>query len=423
MADLRSAPQEVTIEKLVHGGQGLATLPDGRRVFVWNALPGEVLNVRLLKSKKGFAEAIAEEVVKASPDRIAPVEPESYLATSPWQMMTFEAENRHKKDILLETFEREKVTLPPFEFVNGKQQLGYRSKMEFGLWGDDEGIHLAHFVRGSHGKTKVKGSALAPAALNDAAAAVIAEINKHHMRAGDIKSMMIRTDQSGNAVVALFVKRDDFTRISKPANLQGLVVYYSNPKSPASVPTRVLYEEGKRTLSDKVLGVELMYDVLSFFQVHLPVFEMAAKRIDYFSGGSKNKVDMYSGVGSIGIPIGGTTVLVELDDANVQMAQKNVGSLPIKVVHASTEKALDYITNDACIILDPPRAGLHADVTQAIIDKKPKQVIYLSCNPSTQARDVKMLLDGGYTIVAFEGYNFFPRTPHIESLIVLELKK
>lgn len=412
--------EEVTIEKLVHGGQGLGTLSDGRRVFVWNALPDEVVKARLLKSKKGYAEAIAEEIVKASPDRVDPEEPDSYLATSPWQMMNFAAENRYKKEILAETLAREKVELPKFEFVTAGTELGYRNKMEWGLWGDDEGISLAHFVRGSHGKTKVKSSILANDNLNDAAGAIMTEINKHKMRAGDIKSVMVRTNQKGEAVVALFVKREDFIKLEKPDNVKGLVVYYSNPKSPASVPTKLLYELGERTLSDKVLGVELKYDVLSFFQVNLPVFEVAVKQIDYFTGGSKNKIDMYSGVGSIGIPIGGTTTLVELDFHNAEMAKQNIDYLPIKVVQASSEKALEYITGDACIIVDPPRAGLHADVTQKLIEEKPKQIAYLSCNPSTQARDVKLLLDGGYKIRFFEGYNFFPRTPHIESLIVLE---
>ncbi len=413
--------EEVTIEKLVHGGQGLGTLPDGRRVFVWNALPGETVKVDLLKSKKGFAEAIANEVIRASPDRIPPLEPDSYLATSPWQMMQWETENRSKKEIIEETFAREKVGLPAFEFVHGKKEFGYRSKMEFGLWGDDDGIHLAHFVRGSHGKTKVKGSALASDELNAAAAAVLAEITSHTMRAGDIKSIMIRNDQKGNSVVALFVKREDFTKIKKPNNVQGLVVYYSNPKSPASVPTKLLYELGVRSLKDTILGVNFSYDVLSFFQVNLPVFEMAAARIQKFVKGAKNIVDLYSGVGSIGIPVGAKT-LVEIDATNVAMAKENIGDLPIEVVRASAEGALDYITADATIIVDPPRAGLHADVTQKIIEVRPKKVVYLSCNPSTQARDIKLLTDGGYNLTHFEGYNFFPRTPHIESLAVLELK-
>lgn len=419
--------EQVKIEKLVHGGQGLATLADGRKVFVWNALPDETVSLRMLKSKKGFAEAIAEEVIEPSKERIAPREPASYLATSPWQIMTFDAENIYKKEILSETFDREKIVLPKYEFVGGQEYEGYRTKMEFGFWGDNEGISLAHFVRGSHGKTKVKASVLAKPEINAAVADIVTQLNslaegKRGIRAGDVKSVILRCTQAGDTVAALFVKPKKFPSLTMPNTLKGLVVYHSNPKSPASVPTELLQQEGDRTLSDKVLGTELMYDVLSFFQVNLPVFESAVKQIDLHLG-NMPKVDLYSGVGSIGIPIGNTTTLVELDQANVEMAQINVGDLPIKVVHASSDKSLDYITGKEAVIVDPPRAGLGSYVTNRLIQARPPVIAYLSCNPSTQARDIKLLLEAGYKIAFFEGYNFFPRTPHIESLAILELKK
>jgi len=102
--------ETVDIEKLVHGGQGLGALPDGRKVFVWNALPGEQVRVRLIKQKRSYAEAIAEEIVVASPDRIEPEEA-NYLATSPWQMMTFVAENRYKAEIVRELFTQASLTV------------------------------------------------------------------------------------------------------------------------------------------------------------------------------------------------------------------------------------------------------------------------------------------------------------------------
>lgn len=415
----------VKIQKLVHGGQGLGELADGRKVFVWNSLPGEEVVVRLIKSKKGYAEAIADEIVVKSPERIDAIEPASYLATSPWQIMTFEAENKYKQHILAESLEREKVVLPKFDFVAGKASVGYRSKMEFGFWGDKEGISLAHFVRGSHGKTKVVGSVLAHPAINNAVADIVAQLNtltegKRGIRAGDIKSVIVRCNQAGDTVAALFVKPKKFPKLSCPTSLKGLVVYHSNPKSPASVPTELLQQEGDRTLHDKVMGVTLRYDVLSFFQVNLPVFELAVKQIDNYLQGMP-KIDLYSGVGSIGIPIAGTTTLIELEDANSAMAKLNVGKKPIQVIHASADKSLDYITGDQAVIVDPPRAGLGAYVTNRLIEAKPPVIAYLSCNPSTQARDVKLLTEASYTIKAIEGYNFFPRTPHIESLIILQL--
>lgn len=412
--------EEVTINKLVHGGQGLGQLADGRKVFVWNALPGEKVRARLTRSKKDFAEAIAEEVLVASKDRTEPKEP-IYLATSPWQILTFDAENRNKRDILIETYAREGITPAGVEMVSDGNDFGYRNKIEFSFYGDDDGLHYAFYNRGTHHKQIVTDSALALAPINDAARAILAELNKLSTRAGDLKSVILRCSQQGKVVGGLFVKPESFPVIPLPKELSGLKIYHSNPRSPASVATKLLHEIGDCDLADKLMGTTMHYDVTGFFQVNVPVFEMALKQIDYVTGGAKNKVDMYAGVGTIGIPIGGTTALVELDAANVKMAQKNVGSKPIKVVHASTEQALEYITADTCLIVDPPRSGLHKDVIERILEVQPLQICYLSCNPSTQARDVALLQEA-YEIDKCEGYNFFPRTPHIESLVVLKKK-
>ena len=82
---------------------------------------------------------------------------------------------------------------------------------------------------------------------------------------------------------------------------------------------------------------------------------------------------------------------------------------------------ISYITGLETIIVDPPRAGLHKSVTAKLTDTKPKNIVYLSCNPATQARDVKELIEVGYKVDMAQGYNFFPRTPHIESLIFLSM--
>ncbi|MGE5327844.1 MAG: hypothetical protein ACM3KH_00765, partial [Thiobacillus sp.] len=91
-------------------------------------------------------------------------------------------------------------------------------------------------------------------------------------------------------------------------------------------------------------------------------------------------------------------------------------------VLATSESSLDCITKDETIIVDPPRAGLHEDVIKRLLYETPERIIYLSCNPVTQARDVAMLASN-YGIRHHQGYNFFPRTPHIEHLVILELKK
>jgi 23S rRNA (uracil1939-C5)-methyltransferase len=414
--------QEVVIEKLVHGGQGLGTLPDGRKVFVWGALPGERVSVRILKGKRSYAEAIVQDVLEASPVRVEPREP-NYLATSPWQVVTFEAENDYKKRIVQELFVQAHVPIDDFAMTTAGDDWHYRNKMEYSFWGDDDGLHLALYNRGSHLKTIVNGSELAMPALDAAARAVLGELQKQNVRAGDLKTIIVRCSQDGKAVASLFVKTQTFNELPLPDGVQGLRVYFSNPKSPASVATKLLHESGDATLTDQLLGRTFRYDADSFFQVNLPVFEAALERIKTH-GECDHLVDMYAGVGSIGLSVAGKKVtLVELDKATAAMARMNAeaSGLEAKAVEASTEKSLDYIQPDTPVIFDPPRAGLHSNVTDRTLEVLPPQIIYLSCNPATHARDLGYLQEK-YEITHFEAFNFFPHTPHIETLAVLKRK-
>jgi 23S rRNA (uracil1939-C5)-methyltransferase len=414
--------EEVKIEKIVHGGQGLGELADGRKVFVWNALPGETVKVEVIKKKRSYAEAIAREVVTSSSERVEPQE-DNYLATSPWQMMTFEAENGYKAGIVHDLFAHEKVMIPEFDSVVWTEpEWHYRNKMEYSFWGDDDGLHLALHQRGSHGKQIVTGSKLALPAIDAAANAVLVELNKLSPRAGDLKTIIVRCDQNGNAVAALFTKLESFSKLALPAELKGLRVYHSNPKSPASVPTELLYELGDSNLEDTLLGKVFAYDVDSFFQVNLPIYEKVLSRISEHI--TVDPVDMYAGVGSIGLTVSKEHAkLVELDPATAAMARINLATsgLEGEVVESSTEKVLEHIVSDVPVIFDPPRAGLHAKVVERCLEVFPPQITYLSCNPATQARDLALLQDA-YEITFFEVYNFFPRTPHIETLAVLAKK-
>lgn len=414
--------QRVVIEKLVHGGQGLATSEEGRKIFVWGALPGETVNVRVIKKKRSYSEAIAEEIIEASPERIEPRE-SNYLATSPWQIINFDVENDYKKRIVEELFTQAHVPIPEFSMTTAGPEWHYRNKMEYSFWGDDDGLHLALHNRGSHQKTIVQGSELALEALDKGANAVLVQLQKLQPRAGDLKTIIVRCSQKGDVVASLFTKREDFHQIELPEGVKGLRVYYSNPKSPASVPTKLLYELGDTRLIDELLGRQFTYDSDSFFQVNIPVFEAALGRIKEH-GQADTLVDMYAGVGSIGLSVADSRVqLVEADAATAAMARINAETdgIDAEVIEAPTEKVLDYIPADKTVIFDPPRAGLHDKVVQRTLETKPPKVIYLSCNPATQARDLALLQDA-YEITYFEGFNFFPHTPHIETLAVLVRK-
>ena len=422
---------EVTLDKIVGGGQSLGTLADGKKIFVWGGLPGETVRVQITKSKSKLAEGVVVEVLKPSDSRGEPKDPGSFISTSPWQIMSLDTENHYKAALIEEAFEMHNVVLPnPIEVYSDGVEYGYRNKVEFSFWFDTETeeISLAFFRRGTHGKISVEGTSLASDAITETSKRVLAVLNGLGIEGRALKTLLIRSNASGETAWQLYVKDEDFDTKAVLRSFpedENAEIIFSNPRSPASVITKRLAGEG-RPLTDTILGVPFRYATEGFFQINLPVYEQALKDMREWIAADRPAVDLYSGVGSIGLTIGGPGVhLVELNENAVREMKRNIADLGIDAtsILAASEDALEYITGDKTIIIDPPRAGLHASVVQRLLEEKPQRIVYLSCNPVTQARDVALLAaDDTYGIRAHKGYNFFPHTTHIEHLGVLDLK-
>ena len=487
--------ETLTLEKIVGGGQTLGTLADGRKCFVWGGLPGETVAVRITKKKSHFVEAVVEEVISPSPDRIQPRDPDSYLSTSPWQIMTLEIEQIYKRQLIDDAFTLHNVALPAaIDIYCNNVAYGYRNKVEFS-WHSEIGesgdtLDLAFFRRGSKGKIVVDGTSLARPEINNLARAIRDLLRHKRVAARQLKTLLVRCDQSGSCVWQLYIKDrlPEIITADEAAKLpaQGGEIIYSDPRSPASRITQRLARFGNTALTDTILGVPFRYACESFFQVNIPVYEQALRDMKEWAGrdysnqqraisqkksgqhreskqhGSSNSfsegfafpasvrqerqldqlaarrpeekgvcetgeptLDFYAGVGTIGLTIGsGNVTLVEINADAVREMQRNIAELgrtDARAVLAPSEQALDYITGKEVVIVDPPRAGLHTDVIATLLQKLPPRIIYLSCNPVTQARDVA-LLQQNYRIVHHRGYNFFPRTPHIEHLVILDKK-
>ncbi len=424
----------VTLDTIVGGGQTLGTLEDGRKLFTWGGLPREKVHVQLTKKKSTFVEGIVTEVITKSNERIEPSDPESYLSTSPWQIMSFDAEQHYKAALIEEAFELHDIVLPdPIDVFTDGVTSHYRNKVEFSWYGDQssgtENLHLAFFRRGSKGKIIVSDSSLFPAPMMRLALEIRDLLQSGGVTARELKTLLIRCDSEKNCVWQLYVKDMPchFLPLFEDAQLsaKGGEVIYSNPKSPASVITERLASYGNIVLQDTILDIPFRYATEGFFQVNLPVYEQALRDMKQWIPEDKPSVDLYSGVGSIGLTIGSSQVtLVEINEHAVREMKRNIAELKIEAtpVLAASEQALDYITQEATIIVDPPRAGLHEDVVKRLLEMEPSRIVYLSCDPVTQARDVARLAEA-YGIRAHRGYNFFPRTPHIEHLVILDLRQ
>jgi len=420
----------VKLDKLVFGGQALGRVDD-KAVFVWNALPGEEVEVELKKNKHNFAEGVAKEIINRSLERLEPQE-DHFLSCSPWQIMNFATENKWKVEMSKETYQKfAGLTASHLEIVSDGVEYGYRNKMEYSftqppLTPPFQGgeISLAFFERNGKKHLAIPKCELASVAINKVALELLIWVNENKIPLRSLKTMIVRSNQKGEVLAGLFIKDrlefNDYPKLTN--NLVGLTIYYSTHKSPASVPTAVLYKIGQDYLEEDLFGISLRYGLFSFFQINVPIFKQALAEIKNHLTDDDKVVDYYSGVGSIGLPVGARE-LVESNPEAVEYAKINIALNKIKAeaVCAPSEKMVELITAEKTLIFDPPRAGLDKRVVEQVLSKLPKKIIYLSCDIATQARDLGLLQEK-YKVKFLKLFNFFPRTAHIEGLCVLEKK-
>lgn len=409
-------------------GQGIY---DGHTVSVFGMLPGEK-GIVATTCKKGVYMGELVELRVSSPSRCVPLELH-HLSCSPWQIMDYPHQLSLKRDILEQLFELASIRVSAFH--PAEELGGYRTKIEFSFtdrdaMGNPAPLHLAFHMRGS-GARRIAlpdGCVLASEGMNRAALAVVARLRDAGIPARSLKTVIVRESKStGGILVLLYVKEE----IPIPLTLKdipsavGFHVYFSTPQSPASVVTRVMSGEGEDFLVETLEQKDIRYSAQSFFQNNIPMFLKVVERMRGFIPDAARVLELYSGVGTIGLllsDIAGEIQGVETVPSAVESASKNAALNDIfnyTSLLSSAEK-IDpaYLEGIDVLLLDPPRAGLHKNIIQLIRVAPPPLIIYLSCNPATQARDALLLTDL-YEIGQLEGFDFYPHTPHMESLLVL----
>jgi len=376
------------IEKIVPGGQGIATLTDGKKAFIWNALPGEDVEFKNIKNKHSYCEGVAETIITPSPSRIKPVDA-CYLSTSPWQIFDYSEELRQKQLIVEECFRQNHINHEVLPVVTDGKDFFYRNKMEYSLYwsNDDNKIYLAFHNRGTHRKMPITQSSIERPEIFAEAQRIIDKLNAERAEARTYQSLLVRCNQKGIVSSALF----------------------ENGKAhPLMAP-----------LVDTLNGYEYSYSPNGFFQINLPVYEMVLQEIAKYIT-TETVLDLYAGVGSIGLSVARNKnlTLVEINAAAFAEMKNNAKGTNANYILAKSEDVTEYITPDCTVILDPPRAGCDIKLIKKLNEVQPSSIIYLSCNPITQARDIAMLEK--YQIQKLQPYNFFPRTPHIENLAILK---
>lgn len=382
--------ERITIEKLIPGGQALATLSSGQKIFLWNALPGEIATkTQLTKRKSTYLEGIVLDFEHPSPYREVPRDL-CYLSTSPWQILNYQFELEQKSLLLQEIFRQHGIAIPIIPVVTDDHDFGYRNKMEYSLFfdHDDQLIHLAFRARGSHRKIPVATSSLERPEILAKAQQTVDELNHVHTDARQFQSLLLRANQSGEISGGLYENHHPHPQFTQ--------------------------------LHDQILGYEYSYSPNGFFQINLPVYELALRDMRPWVK-TPAVLDLYAGVGTIGLSIAREheLTLVECDKSAYRELEHNCEGTTAHPVWSKSETALDYLQNGQTVILDPPRAGCHTALLEKLLTTSIATVIYLSCNPATQARDIKILSER-YRIMEIQPFNFFPRTPHLENLVVLQ---
>ncbi|BDQ04591.1 MAG: putative RNA methyltransferase [Candidatus Dojkabacteria bacterium] len=425
----------VYIEKIVLEGKGFGVY-HGIPVYVIGALPEETVEAEVFRAKKDFKEAILSRVIQPSPYRILPQE-DHYLSCSPWQTMDYLFQIKQKENIIRTCFKRfADLELPNFELVPSPDKFHYRNKIEFSFGEDGNGVFLAYHRRGSH-KNMCKlnnGCVLAHPSINEKARIIFELIKQSGVQEFDLKSLIVRSSKFEQKSIAILLVKNEKERvqrlieIAKSYPIDDFGIALSSYKNPTPTIDKILYRKGSLTLKEKVNHLILEYSIDSFFQNHIPLFEIALNDIAVNIKPNQAILELYSGVGSIGLFLADKSTKVtgvESVKNAVHHAYQNAQSNKITnyyVISSLAEKVdrKEFI-NISTLIVDPPRTGLHKKVRKLILESKPEQIVYLSCNPITQANDYNNLKEF-YDLTFIKAYDFYPQTPHIESLIILKRK-
>jgi len=442
---------EITIEKLVPGGDGLAR-HDGKVIFVPLVLPGEKVRVRLSETKKDFARGIALEILTPSPDRTAPGCPVfGRCGGCDWQHMDYPAQLRHKVAIVQDALRRTGGLEFPGLAIEAGKPWRYRNRIQIHRGPSGKGGFVA---RTSHDVVPVSTCPVAAGAFDtlfpkpDRPAAEVKsdpgdswdpEQYEHKEERKDRDrgrhsawthtlpdgERFLISDEPGATGPGLLLPPLPPAGASATAGTESMG---SESKGARPIPEYLgpRVEDTLGVISATVLGKIIRFDLRCFFQSNL---EMVEKLIPYALDGlaGTEALDLYCGVGLFGAFLKDKferVLAVEENPISLEYALGNIGDthhfLRGKVEDLLREERGPFASGHPdAVVVDPPRDGLDAAVRDYLIAKHPPRLIYVSCNPVTLARDLKILLANGFKLDDMRLFDFYPQTAHVEAVAKL----
>ncbi|ARD07083.1 23S rRNA (uracil(1939)-C(5))-methyltransferase RlmD [Lactobacillus amylolyticus] len=439
---------ELEITDLSYEAMGVAHY-EGLTVFVNNALPGETVKAKILKVKKRFAFAKIEKILKESPDRIN-------VKLNQWVQTGLASLAHIKYDKQLEFKRNQVVNLLKKAHLDGvkvnetlpsPEQTGYRNKAQVPVREVNGQLEIGFFRRHSHDLVPLTNFFTTDPEIDRVLVATRDILRKYEVPAydeihhkGEVRYLDVRRSKAnGKLMVILVCLHKDFPQLPKVAaeisqipEISSVILNY-NPKKTNVILGRNDYVVlGEDHLIDKIGDVEFRISPKSFFQINSlqtpRLYDLAIKKADLKA--NDVVIDAYSGIGTIGLSVakhvkavrGMETIREAVEDANANAKLNGIENAQYvtgKAEDVMPRWASEGLKTDV-IFVDPPRKGLTPEFINAAAATKPKRIVYISCNPATQIRDLQLLQEKGYHFDEISPVDMFPQTPHVESVTVLE---
>lgn len=459
--------QRILVEDYAAEGKSLARV-DGKVIFVEDAVPGDVVDIRLRKSKKDWAEGSAIHFHEYSQDRVTPFcEHFGVCGGCQWQMLPYEKQLQYKQKQVEDNLKRiGKLPLPPIQPIIGATATRfYRNKIEYTFGNkrfllpeelNDPLISAQQDVAGYHAQgifdkvVDIRKCHLQTEPTNQLRLSVKQFALKHNLSFYDIRNhqgflrtMQVRICRTGEIMVNIVFGQEDVVNRKKLLDHIRLTVpsittllFTINTKLNDS-----LYDlapeiyHGKGYVTETLEDFSFKIGPKSFFQTNTAQAEKLYQVTREFASltGKENVYDLYCGTGSIGIFVSKSAQkIVGIETVREAIIDAKENARFNKLEHAHffqgdvTEVCNDsFVTehgNPDVVITDPPRAGMSVKLVQKIAEMRAPLIVYVSCNPATQARDLN-LLGEVYEVTAIQPVDMFPHTHHIENVVQLKLKK
>ncbi len=421
----------VTIDALAYGGAGVGR-SEGRAVFVPYTAPGDVISCRVLRSKPRMLWAESEKVLVEAPGRVSPPCPLfGVCGGCHWQHLDYESQLLWKERLFADMLTRH-AKVPEHVFapiVPSPVPFGYRQRMQFKCHATPEGLCIGLYRGQSHFVVDAPQCLLAAPAINEALALLRASL-ADFVQINRIPQIDISCDEEGTLRVMVHFLAEDSAALER--HLQPLALEYgwglfvqcgrNETRHQVCGPSDLAI----RPLEDTHL-LRLVYPAGSFAQINAAQNRRLVTELLAVSDlhGSETVLDLFCGVGNLTLPLALRTrrvVGVEGVEPAVAAARDNAranGITNAEFVAADANSAfpLNMAKVDVAV-LDPPREGA-AGAVKRLLELRPERICYVSCDPSTLARDLVPLQHGGYEVARARAFDFFPQTFHIEGLVML----